>query len=136
MQTHVYTRHKSQCPHRAKPAHRGCRCPKWIYVERTRQRISAKTRSWEAAEEKARVLADGKPAAKNTDEVIEEDKPVAVADVAEKKTTIYEAIEQFLEDKRVQNLAESTLYKLVKGFALDIPSGYGSQEAEARIAAA
>lgn len=98
MKTHVYTRHKSQCPHRAKPAHRGCRCPKWIYVERTRQRISAKTRSWEAAEEKAKLLAEGKP--------------VTTADPGEEKSTISEAIDEYLEDKCQQNLADSTLYKL------------------------
>ena len=97
MKTHVYTRHKPQCPHRAKPAHRGCKCPKWIYIERTRQRVSAKTRSWETAEQKADLMADGKP--------------VQAAD-ADEKTTISEAIEKYVDDKRLQNLADSTLSKL------------------------
>lgn len=53
---------------------------------------------------KASRRGEGKATAK--------DKPVAVADAVEKKTTIDEAIEEHFEDKRQQNLAESTLYKL------------------------
>jgi site-specific recombinase XerD len=53
----VYTRHVETCPHKGKPLYhgRGCNCPKWLYVyDGTRdRRVSAKTRSWEKAEELA-----------------------------------------------------------------------------------
>lgn len=56
----VYTRHKRTCPKRDRPEWARCLCTKWLYVHRNGKdtRISAKTRSWEKAEQKARELRD------------------------------------------------------------------------------
>jgi site-specific recombinase XerD len=53
----VVKNHAADCPFRAKPtslALKKCRCPKYLYVARQRLRISARTRSWDAAEELAK----------------------------------------------------------------------------------
>jgi len=54
----VYTRHAAACPKKDDPAWRRCRCPKWIAGTLTGRaralRFSAKTRSWEKAEQLAR----------------------------------------------------------------------------------
>src|SRR5580698_9253343 len=54
----VYSRHTPDCAHKDELKYRRCRCPKWIdgYVDGERVRQSAKTRSWEQAERKARLL--------------------------------------------------------------------------------
>jgi len=54
----VYTRHYPPCT-QADSNHRRCHCPKWINgTLPTGQfvRVSAKTRSWENAERKARIM--------------------------------------------------------------------------------
>lgn len=53
----VYTRHASDCGHIADLTWRRCRCPKWIrgvLPNGDAIRESAKTRSWEQAERRAR----------------------------------------------------------------------------------
>lgn len=90
MEAHVFTRHAAHGRHRAKPYHRGCKCPKWIYVGRERRRVSARTRSWARAEQKARLIAEGKPAVVEGDE--------------DERTTTAQVIEEYLDDKRLQNL--------------------------------
>jgi hypothetical protein len=56
----VYTRHAQNCDHRDDINWRRCRCPKWIQGVgadgRGQIRITAKTRSWEQAEAKARQM--------------------------------------------------------------------------------
>ena len=47
----VYALHASNCPNRADRSFKRCRCPKWLYFE------SARTRSWEKAEQNARKKA-------------------------------------------------------------------------------
>lgn len=56
----VYTRHKRTCPKRDRPDWARCNCVKWLYVYRDGKckLTSAKTRSWERAEQKARELRD------------------------------------------------------------------------------
>ena len=55
----VYTRHYPPCA-QSDPYYRRCHCPKWIMgtVETTGAfvRISARTRGWERAEKKARLM--------------------------------------------------------------------------------
>jgi hypothetical protein len=51
MEAYVFVNHSSDCPHKGKRFYRRCKYRKWIYVQQSRQRISAKTRSWEKAEE-------------------------------------------------------------------------------------
>ena len=65
----VYTRHYPPCT-QTDPYYRRCHCPKWIMgiVETTGAfvRVSARTRAWERAEKKARLMdanaADPSPA--------------------------------------------------------------------------
>jgi len=58
--TRVYTRHVEACSKAADPQWRRCKCPKWIYLYRDGKdsRVSAKTRSWEKAEQHARAIED------------------------------------------------------------------------------
>ncbi|HLQ52178.1 MAG TPA: hypothetical protein VK129_11810 [Terriglobales bacterium] len=56
----VYARHKRTCPKRSRPDWARCSCVKWLYVYRNGKdtATSAKTRSWERAEQRARELRD------------------------------------------------------------------------------
>src|SRR5260370_8940075 len=50
----VYARNASNCPRKRDRFWRRCHCPKWIrgFLNGKTIRITAKTRSWEAAEQK------------------------------------------------------------------------------------
>jgi len=52
----VYTRHNRKCPKRDRSDWARCNCVKWLYIYRDGKYrlVSAKTRSWEKAEQKAR----------------------------------------------------------------------------------
>jgi integrase len=102
----IYTRHSADCKH-TDIHFRQCRCPKWLhyYVNSKQHRVTAKTRSWEKAQQKARELelqferaAAGEKPKKN--------EPVTVAT----------AVDAFLKDKRSQQLEDSTIYKLEQTF--------------------
>jgi hypothetical protein len=56
----VYTRHTRTCPKRDRSDWARCNCVKWLYIYRDGKdkSISAKTRSWERAEQKAREIRD------------------------------------------------------------------------------
>jgi integrase len=56
----VYTRHKAECPHVGQPHFRRCQCNKYIYLlkDSVTKSVSAKTRSWVVAEEKANAIRD------------------------------------------------------------------------------
>ena len=56
----VYTRHGEVCDKKADSTWRRCRCMKWLYVNENgkRRQVSAGTRSWDRAQEKARELED------------------------------------------------------------------------------
>jgi integrase/recombinase XerD len=56
----VYTRHSVGCPHETKTHYKRCECWKYIYLlkDGKRSTISAKTRSWSAAEKKAQQIRD------------------------------------------------------------------------------
>ena len=56
----VYTRHKPECPNKGNPYWRKCRCTKYLYIylNGTSRQISAKTRSWERAEEQAQDIRE------------------------------------------------------------------------------
>jgi integrase/recombinase XerD len=54
----VYARHSSACRFTSEKNRGKCRCPKWFYFSRTRERRSAMTRSWSDAEDKARKIRD------------------------------------------------------------------------------
>ena len=94
----VYTRHYPPCT-RADINHCRCHCPKWINgTLPTGQfvRASAKTRSWENAERKARIM-----------EVNSDPLHRTVPD-ASLRITIEEAVRDFLRDEEARQLAKTT----------------------------
>lgn len=109
-EAYVYVFHSAKCSHKKDRFYRRCKCSKWIYLARERKRISAKTRSWATAEEKAKFITEGQQASVNEDKTTIDEDNAPVID--ERRTTISQAIEDYLKDKRSQGLAESTLYKL------------------------
>jgi integrase/recombinase XerD len=104
----VYTRHSEICDKKADSTWRRCRCMKWLYVNEngSRQQVSAKTRSWDRAQDKARELEEKaklRAAAASR------------ADIPEPKnelTTAEQAVKEYLEDKRQQNCEPATIQKL------------------------
>jgi integrase/recombinase XerD len=54
----IVYRHRSTCKFTAEDKLGQCKCRKHLYVRSTRQRISAKTRSWETARQRAQEWAD------------------------------------------------------------------------------
>jgi integrase/recombinase XerD len=94
METTVYTKHSPDCPHKDDRFYRRCKCRKWFYVARKRDRIPAKTRSWEQAERVARQYAG----------------EATAADYGGK--TVREAVKLFLADKQQQALSKNWIDKL------------------------
>lgn len=103
----VYSRHYPPCTS-DDINYKRCRCPKWVngllgsdgpFVRR-----SAKTRSWEKAEEFKRELEAEYETKRNG--------APEVFDVAPEKISVKDAVARFISSKRNQNLAESTLDKL------------------------
>ncbi len=93
----VYTRHAQFCPHRSDPAYKRCRCAKWINGVPNDQvgfvRESARTRSWEQAERKARAM----------DAAADPAKPQPAP-----RVTIEHAVREYLADERSRHLAKTT----------------------------
>lgn len=107
----VYSRHYPPCPS-DDINYKRCRCPKWIngilgsdcpFIRR-----SAKTRSWEKAEDFKRKLEEEYEAKQQRLEDASRPKPALV--------TVKEAVSRFLNSKRNENLADSTLDKLTTIF--------------------
>jgi integrase/recombinase XerD len=107
----VYVRHAADCTTN-EPYWKRCKCPKWLYINCDGQRSqrSAKTRSWERAEEERRKLErefeakqDGR---KNTVHSGKE------TNVSLTNVSLETAVDRFLASKRKQNLADSTVSKL------------------------
>jgi integrase/recombinase XerD len=107
----VYSRHYPPCPS-DDINYKRCRCPKWIngilgshgpFIRR-----SAKTRSWEKAEDFKRKLEEEYEAKQQGLEEASRPKPAFV--------TVKEAVSRFLNSKRNENLADSTLDKLTTIF--------------------
>lgn len=103
----VFIRHSADCKHRGEEFYRRCICPKhlrWSH-EGKQYRESAKTRSWEIAEEKRRDReSQFKAAAPST--------PIeAIRSETETKPTIERTIELFVSDKRTQGVDIEVLGK-------------------------
>jgi integrase/recombinase XerD len=103
----VYTRHTKQCPHMEKGGDfRRCRCPKWMYGDipgkGSRARVSAKTRSWEQAERRARSIDDGDELSKVRNE--------------ETRVTVAAAVEAYLQSAKDSGVSEDTLAKKTRTF--------------------
>jgi hypothetical protein len=56
----VYTRHSADCSKKDESQWRRCRCPKYLYLLRdgNDKTVSAKTRSWEKAEQQAQEIRE------------------------------------------------------------------------------
>jgi len=107
----VYSRHYPPCPS-DDINYKRCRCPKWINgilgSDGTFIRRSAKTRSWEKAEDFKRKLEEEYEAKQKGLEEASRPEPALV--------TVKEAVARFLNSKRNENLADSTLDKLTTIF--------------------
>jgi integrase/recombinase XerD len=104
----VYARHYPPCEQK-NPAHRRCRCPKWIQGTTESGefiRRSSKTRSWEKAQKLVNEL-------ENPQEAPPVNLPEPVkAGPDPKRTTIEVAVETFLKDANSRGLQEPTQQKL------------------------
>jgi integrase len=107
----VYSRHYPPCPS-SDLNYKRCRCPKWIngllgsdgpFIRR-----SAKTRSWEKAEDFKRKLEEEYEAKEKGLDEASRPEPALV--------TVKEAVARFLNSKCNENLADSTLDKLTTIF--------------------
>lgn len=92
----VYTRHSNDCPKKDDITWKRCRCPKWINGALDGQfiRKTAKTRSWEKAEELRRRWEE------------------AASPKTAEPVTIEEAIGAYIADAKARELRPATLYKL------------------------
>src|SRR5450756_2864678 len=104
----VYTRHKRTCPKRDRPDWARCNCVKWLYVYRDGKckLTSAKTRSWERAEQKARELRDSFDPTKRLQRQLE-----ARINVRKGQVEIALAVEQFFKEVARLNREEATRAK-------------------------
>jgi integrase/recombinase XerD len=99
----VYTRHAANCPKKSDPLWRRCHCPKWLTGSLPNRpghlRMSAKTRSWEQAEQISRKY---------------ENKAMDGEDIKSVRTlpTVKEAVSGYLADAEARGLAEPTVQKL------------------------
>lgn len=108
-QIEVYVRHGVRrdgklCPSED-PHYRKCNCPKWLYwrSEGKPVRQSAKTRSWERAQDAARKIEDRYKRALNGDST-----------TLQEAKTIEEAVKLFLEDKVQQQSGNVLIGKLTR----------------------
>jgi integrase/recombinase XerD len=103
MSLSVYVRHYSPCS-QTDIHYRRCKCPKWIQgildPDKPTLRQSAKTRSWERAEETCRGLEHQLEKNKETG------KP------APQRITLKDAVDAFISAKKDEGLRESTIEKL------------------------
>jgi hypothetical protein len=102
----VFVRHKKTCDHFGEEGHARCRCAKWLrYSRRGKQfRVSADTRSFGIAEEKARELERRLNSGETLVSVLRPDHP--------KKATVADKIETFIVAKQTEGLSNSTRRKL------------------------
>ncbi len=103
MQVILYKRHKASCPYKADKTYRRCRCSVWMEWNAggKQTRKSAKTFSWDTAQDKARQIESG-----HLDATLGR----APAASAEAKR-VDAAIGMFMNSKRGEDLAEGTLYR-------------------------
>jgi integrase/recombinase XerD len=104
----VYTRHKRNCPKRERSDWARCNCVKWLYIYRDGKYklVSAKTRSWEKAEQKARQVRDSFDPIRQLQRQLE-----AKARTQKAQLEISVAAEEFLQEIARLNRAEATRAK-------------------------
>jgi len=129
----VYTRHHPSCKNAGDKTWRRCNCPKWIWGSHNGQfiRQSAKTHSWEAAEELRRQLTEAltqpsRPTPERPSNPVLAVPTSAQPRVAPRlaaeeitpvphrkpRVTVESAVEAYLADARSRELESSTLSKL------------------------
>jgi integrase/recombinase XerD len=104
----VYTRHNRRCPKRERSDWARCSCVKWLYIYRDGKYklISAKTRSWERAEQKAREIRDSFDPIKQLQRQLE-----AKSQTRKSQVEIGSAVEQFKKEVQRLDRAEATRAK-------------------------
>ena len=118
----ILTRHSTDCPHREKGAeYRKCKCRKSVYQYDAGKvsYLSAKTRSWDKAEEFMRRLLDARdPVKKALAEIDEREQAKTAAEAAEKVARIIDvnrAISQWLGGEPVKSRSQRTQFKSMSG---------------------
>jgi integrase len=104
----VYTRHNRNCPKRDRPDWARCHCVKWLYIYRDGKDklVSAKTRSWEKAEQKAREVWDSFDPVRHLQRQLE-----AKTQAQKSQLEISVAVENFSQEIARLNRAEATRAK-------------------------
>ncbi len=100
-------RHDSECSHRGDPTYRRCKCWKYLYIYKNGhdKTISAKTRSWDKAELKAREIIDNWDPVKKLQRELEGQKEEQELE----EVTIDAALERWLATKKDE--ADTTISK-------------------------
>jgi len=129
----VYTRHKRTCPKRDRPDWARCNCVKWLYVYRNGKDTltSAKTRSWEKAEQRARELRDSFDPIRQLQRQLEakidgRNLQVEVASAVDHFTTVLDSVAQ-LSQHQIRSIFASDIAAQSCRFVLD---RFWSQEAD------
>lgn len=104
----VYTRHNRSCSKQERSDWARCNCMKWLYIYRDGKYklVSAKTRSWERAEQKAREVRDTFDPMRQLQRRLE-----AQSSVNKSQIDIETAVDQFLKEVARLNRAEATRAK-------------------------
>jgi hypothetical protein len=105
----VYTRHKPSCPKNGEPYWKRCRCMKYLYLYKggESRQVSAKTRSWEKAEERAPEIRDSWSPVRQ----LERELQAKVKKNESKQIPLSEAVSTFLNEVERLNREESTRAK-------------------------
>lgn len=101
----IYTRHSAACQFKGNREYRKCSCPKWLYVNDGKVRqLSAGTRSWTKATEKAIEIRD------SLNPLHQEIKRLQ-GERDEARVLVQDAVGAFLKNAKRRNLKQSTYKK-------------------------
>ena len=105
----VYTRHQESCRKNGEPYWKQCHCMKYLYVyrENTSRQVSAKTRSWERAEERAQEIRDSWSPVKALQPELE----AKVRRSEAREVLISDAVARFMKEVERLNREEATRAK-------------------------
>ena len=105
----VYTRHKPSCPKNGEPYWKRCHCMKYLYLYKDGEsrQVSAKTRSWEKAEERAQEIRDSWNPLRQLERALQ----AKVRQSEPKQIALADAVSTFLNEVERLNREESTRAK-------------------------
>jgi len=105
----VYTRHKPSCPKSSEPYWKRCHCMKYLYLYKDGEsrQVSAKTRSWEKAEERAQEIRDSW----NPVRQLERKLQAKLQQSESKQIALVDAVSTFLKEVERLNREEATRAK-------------------------